>query len=249
VGNLDDASRARIASGTEVSTGVSPTLDPYAKRPDPVFSGGRWTLGDLVWTKTGPSSQPGCDHDSVTIKTALGKPLGPNNANALFVICGELSVSNGMVVTLTPGIYIFDGALGGALKVTGGTLTGNQVTLVFTSRTPEIPSSFATASITGNPTINFDAPNGTSHPTRGIVIYSDRRSTKEFSFLGGASQVLAGAIYVPNGHVKFGGGAQTTDKCTQLVADHITFSGDANFKIGCLGTGMEDIDQLVSLVE
>jgi hypothetical protein len=104
------------------------------------------------------------------------------------------------------------------------------VTLVFTTSTG---SNYAYATLNGGAIVTLSAP--TSGPTKGLVFYGDRRMPLGTSFQlnGGSHQTIDGAIYVPKGSVQFAGGDQTSNACTQLVSDTITFTGNAFFKIGC----------------
>ena len=71
-----------------------------------------------------------------------------------------------------------------------------------------------------------------------------------FTFNGGSTQAITGAIYIPKGLVKFAGGANDTNGCTQLVADTITYTGNSNFAINCSGKGTKSVGAVtVSLVE
>src|SRR3954470_9878045 len=131
-----------------------------------------------------------------------------------------MKLNAGANVTLTEGIYYIDE---GDLTVNGGaTLTGKGVTIVFTSSTSK---NWPTASINGGATINLTPP--TEGPTAGVVMFGDRNSPvgTPFSFNGGASQYLGGAVYFPTGALTYAGGAGTSSSCTKLIADTITFTG------------------------
>jgi len=163
------------------------------------------------------------------------------------VYCGGIKVNAGANVALNPGIYYLDG---GSLTVDGGaTLTGNGVTLVFTSRSGK-DKSYASATINGGATVNLTAP--TSGPTAGIVMFGDRLMTADtpFKLNGGSSEVFQGAIYLPAGDVTFAGGAAVNNGCLQLVANKITFVGNSNFAVSCDGAGTKPIgSSLAKLVE
>jgi hypothetical protein len=109
-----------------------------------------------------------------------------------------MKLNAGANVTLTPGIYYLDG---GDLTVNGGaTLIGSGVILVFTSQNR---SGYATASINGNATIDLTPPKfGT---TAGIVMFGDRRMSTgtTFTFNGGATKYLGGAIIYPRRPLAF----------------------------------------------
>jgi hypothetical protein len=87
--------------------------------------------------------------------------------------------------------------------------------------------------INGGATLNLTPP--ASGPTAGIVIFGDRSIPvgTAFKFDGGASQYLAGAIYVPTGDVTYAGGASTSTSCTKIIADTVKFTGNSNLAINC----------------
>jgi Flp pilus assembly protein TadG len=207
---------SNITADHGIATGQSPIRDPYAGSSFGSFSG--------------------CDHTKMSVKNTV--TLSPG------VYCDGLSLNAGANVTLKPGIYYIDQ---GSLSVNGGaSLSGDGVTLVFTSSTG---SNYATATINGGATVNITAPS--DGPTAGITIFGDRNMSTgtSFKFNGGASQVFTGAIYVPKGDVQFAGGADTSKSCTQLVGDTITFTGNANFAINCTGIGTKPIATAATMVE
>ena len=170
----------------------------------------------------------GCDKTNLAVKDAM--TINPG------VYCNGISVNAGATLTLNPGIYYLDQ---GSLSVNGGaTLTGVGVTLVFTSSSGH---NYASASINGGANVNLVAP--TTGPTAGIVIFGDRNMTVDTSFKlnGRSTELFGGAIYVPKGEVSFAGGAASTNGCLQLVANKITFVGNANFAINCEGYGTRPI--------
>ncbi len=205
-----------ITASHGIATGQSPIRDPYGSASSGSFSG--------------------CDHTKMSVKNTV--TLSPG------VYCNGLSLNAGANVTLQPGIYYIDQ---GSFSVNGGaTITGNGVTIVFTSSTG---SNYATATINGGATVNITAP--TDGPTAGIAIFGDRNmpTGSSFKFNGGASQIFTGAIYVPKGAVQYAGGANTSKACTQLVGDTITFTGNANFAINCTGNGTKPIAGAATIVE
>ena len=121
-------------------------------------------------------------------------------------------------------------------------MTGDGVTLVFTSKNR---NGYATASINGNATIDLKPPK--SGGTAGIVIFGDRNmpTGTSFSFNGGATQYLGGAIYLPKGAVSFSGGASTSTGCTQLIGNTVTFTGNSKFALNCNSYGTKPFSPLV----
>ena len=159
------------------------------------------------------------------------------------VYCGGMTLNAGANVTLNPGIYYLDQ---GNLQVNGGaSMSGSGVTLVFTSSNGH---NYADATINGGATIDLSAPS--SGPTAGIVMFGDASMTAgtSFKFEGGATQILKGAVYLPEGAVSFAGGANTTTGCTQLIADTVTFVGNSNFAINCQGVGTKPLGSALAML-
>src|SRR6516165_5352781 len=208
---------SNITVSQDIATDQSYWPDPYANTQIPNFSG--------------------CDAHNFSAKSAV--TLNPG------VYCGGMSLNAGAVVTLNPGIYYLDR---GSLQVNGGaSLTGTNVTLVFTSSNGQ---NYSTATINGGATVNLTAP--TSGPTQGIVLYGDQNmpTGTSFKFNGGASQYFGGAIYIPKGAIDFAGGANTSTGCTQLIGDTLTFTGNSNLSINCSGSNVKPIGtSLAKLVE
>lgn len=193
--------------------------DPYAYFSPPAFSG--------------------CDQKNYSANSS--KTIDPG------VYCGGINLNAKANVTMSSGIYYLDG---GSLSVNGqATLTGTGVTIVFTSSTPSVASSFATAKINGGATVNLTAP--TSGPTAGFVLYGDRKMPLGTSYLlnGGSSQVFSGIIYFPQGALNYIGGASATNGCTQIVADTISFGGNSNLSLNCPQFGVAKIGAIAQLVE
>ena len=228
VGGISGVSRITTPDAKNIKTGIAAIGDPYAGVPDPVFSNGNWTL-------PGRSSDVACDLTAYNPAKNPPPIIGPTDPDhKLFVICNGMTINAGVTLTLRPGIYIFDRGLvqinGNASVVCPNCVNGAGVTLVFTSSTG---TNFATLVINGGAIVSLAAPS--SGPTKGLVIYGDRRMPlgTVFQLNGGSTQTLNGAVYVPRGSTLFAGGSQTSNACTQLVSDTITFTGNAQFKIGC----------------
>jgi Flp pilus assembly protein TadG len=193
-------------------TGVSPASDPYADVTNP--------------TPTGPLINSCCSHGTETLSPGIYK-------NGMKLVAGAN-------ITLSPGVYYIGGSGGGSgLDVAGGaTLSGTNVTLVFTSING---GNYADATINGGATINLTAP--TTGPYAGIAMFGDRNmpTGTNFTFNGGSSQSFTGALYLPKGNTKFAGGNDSSSGCTQLITDTITFTGNSNLAIDCAGKGTKPL--------
>jgi Putative Flp pilus-assembly TadE/G-like len=193
---------ASITTTNGVRTGIGPIADPYAKAAFPPF--------------VGCNEKSFSAHSTATIEPG--------------VYCGGIQLNANAIVTLKPGIYYLDG---GNLQVNGGaTLTGDGVTLVFSSSTM---TDWATAAINGGANLKLTPP--TTGPTAGIVMFGDRRAPvgTSYKFNGGASQYLGGAIYFPTGEVNFSGGMGTGASCTKIIGDTVIFSGNSDLAVDCSG--------------
>lgn len=189
-----------LSADQGIRTGIGPVTDPYA--------------GTTV-------AAPGACTDN-NFKPKDTVTIGPG------VYCGGMTLNAGVTVTLQPGIYYIDG---GGLSVNGGaTLTGDGVTLVFTSKNR---GDWPTATINGNANINLTAPQ--SGPTAGLVVYGDPQMPTGTSFKlnGGATQSFGGAVYIPSGAIQYAGGAATSTSCTQIIGDTVTFVGNSSVAVNC----------------
>lgn len=203
---------ANITTTQGIRTGVGAVTDPYATASYPAFSS--------------------CTQQNYNAKNTV--TISPG------VYCNGISLNAGANVTLNPGIYYIDG---GDLSINGGgTLTGSDVTLVFTSQNR---NSFATVTINGNATVNLTTPK--TGPTAGIVVFGDRRMPlgTAFKFNGGSTQYFGGAVYVPSGAVSFSGGAGTSSTCTQVIGNTVTFTGNSAFALNCNNFGTKPFSPLV----
>ncbi len=218
---------AHITTTNGITTGAPPVADPYANVSVPPYS-------------------PTPCTNSFTAKASGPSTMSPG------VYCGGVNFNAGANVTLQPGLYIIDG---GDFTVNGSaTIAGDGVTLVFTSSTG---TGYPNVTINGGAHVSLNAAStdGTG-PTglqamKGIVMYMDRRAPvgTAVKLNGGSAQNFNGAIYLPTAKTTFTGGSVTTAGCLQLIADTISFSGNANFALNCAGSGIRGIGASVALVE
>jgi hypothetical protein len=150
---------------------------------------------------------------------------------------------NTLNITLQPGIYVLETGGNSPFQVGpgGGTVTGNGVTLVFTSATPNTPSSYPATmmSIQSNSSVTLTAP--TSGTTAGFVIMGDSTMPLGTSFdtHSNPSVSLSGLAYLPRAALSWGGNPSTgSSQCLEVIANTITISGDSAFSnAGCTSGG------------
>ena len=139
--------------------------------------------------------------------------------------CGTLTISNS--VTLSPGVYYVD-----KLSVSGTLKGPSGVTIILTSNETDV---FAT---NGSPTINMEAPKSGTYAGIAIMnLTTPKNKNALLKFNGDTEFSVLGALYFPKWSMEFLGSFDDT-KCTQLVADKITITGDANMLHVCPGSGI-----------
>lgn len=199
-----------IVTTNGVKTLQSPVANPYASKQIP--------------------SSAGCNHNNLNLAWAASpQVLTPG------VYCNGLSMGNGAIVVMNPGVYIING---GSFAVQGGiTLTGTGVTIVLTGS----GGNYATVTISNGVNVTLSAP--TTGTTAGLVFFADPNApnTLTSSVVGGASVKLTGALYFPTQTVNYSNGTTTTATCTQLVAWQVTFTGGASFNSNCATAGTGSI--------
>ena len=208
IGIVGGITGASNFSATEgIWTGQPSTPDPYADVNIPAFSG--------------------CNYHNYNTKK--NDHLDPG------IYCNGIHFNGGTTATLRDGTYIFDG---GAFLVDGGaTVTGNHVTLIFTSSSGG-SNSYPSITINGGSTVTLGPPK--SGLLSGIVFYADRNTPVGTSdkLDGGSGMTLGGAVYLPTAAVDWSGGNASSTVCTQVIGDTVSFSGNAALGVNCTGMGV-----------
>jgi hypothetical protein len=125
----------------------------------------------------------------------------------------NISLSGSVRITLNPGVYY----LQNGLSMSGPTtLTGAGVMLF---------NSSGSITMSGGTTVNLTAP--TAGAYQGFTIFQRRTNTSSMSLSGGATQTIAGAVYVKAAALTYSGNGNTSGVATTLVADTMSFSGSA----------------------
>ncbi len=174
-------------------TRVASTTDPLASLAAPSFSSGLCNKNPNV---VGGNST-----------------LGPSVAGGTICYNG-LTVTGNATVTLTPGLYIINGAM----QLNGSySMTGTGVTFYFP------PGGSYTDN--GNGTLNLAAP--TSGTYNGILFYQSQSNSNQMTFNGATKSTLDGIFYLPGASLLMNG-ASTATLYTSIVAKSLTFNGDLN---------------------
>ena len=209
--------------------------DPYADRGEPE-SWGTCNNGNI-----------GHPTSSTTVTATDSHPNGMMSKR----FCNGVSIKG--AVSFEPGLYIID----------GGTLSINAQSTV---TSPNGGVTFflingATVQYNGGATIDLAAP--TSGPTSGLLFWESKDSigtagcgtgvdgTISHKFNGGSDMTLQGAVYLPQSNLTFNGNSNSSNGCTQLIADTIYLSGTSDLAVTCENTGTETImsSESVAVVE
>jgi hypothetical protein len=215
--------------GAAKLTSSQPAQSNAPRIPDPYGPQGR----NL---KVPPASA--CDHAATAIN-------GEDRTLLPGTYCGTLQIKKG-TVTFAPGIYVIDG---GDLNIqTHADVSGKDVTFIFTGISPGV------LDFSSGADVNFTAPSSGSYA--GVLVFEDPKASSyqgSHKILGGASQQMNGAIYVPRREIRFSGGSSSTGQCLQIIARKVTVTGNGtieNEQAACDALGVEDMQQVrVRLIE
>jgi len=146
--------------------------------------------------------------------------------------CGGLSIKD--TRTLNPGVYIISG---GTFDMNANAnITGTGVMFYLTGG--------ATIQFNGNAQFHLTAATTTTAggTDAGILFFSDRSQSNINQTVNGTSNsVLTGALYFPTQALTINGDYSGANGCMQVVADTITYSGNATLTSSCPGTGLTGI--------
>ncbi|HWH18485.1 MAG TPA: pilus assembly protein TadG-related protein [Allosphingosinicella sp.] len=180
---------------------------------------------------------------------SLPQPTAPSGCQPLTVntnqdITPTTNCFNGLDVRgtlrLNPGTYY---VTGGSFNLNAqSNIIGSGVTIVFTSPTPSVQSSYPTININGGANINLTAP--TSGTYAGVLMHYDARKEGGDYFINGNSgSTFEGAFYFPKQNLTFNGNSNMITNCIQLVAYRLTFTGNTKINNNCpTGGGARSFD-------
>ncbi len=209
----------------EVRQNAPVTLDPYANVAEPIGSG----------TCNGRSV--GNPNKTTYLTPAENHPSGMK----VMRFCNGLDVKG--TVIFGPGLYIVEGGSFTANSsdpnsASSASLRGDGVTFYLKD---------SSLDLRGNVSLDLKAP--TSGPYSGILFFGGRQSTVSHSINGTANSILTGAIYTPASAISYKGNSATTNGCTQLIADQITFTGSSTMQSACDSSNTIWAGRTVSLIE
>jgi len=194
-----------------------------------VNSGLTLTLCDAPMTGAEAISDPYADVPAPPVTG--GCKTVPSDATVLSPgrYCGGIDIKSN--VTFLPGIYV----------ITGGNFSiGAQANVVGDDVVFYLDGN-GSVSISANSQYNLTAPE--TGPYGGLLFFGDRKATSGSHTVNGStsSSNMTGALYFPARPISYSGGSAQTGGCTQIIADSITFSGNAKFTSSCPNTGIKPI--------
>jgi hypothetical protein len=216
--------------------------DPYANRTVPAHSCG---------------STPG-----VTVSgTTLNPSNGTTSSGSTGIFCGGLNLTN-TNVTVGCGTYVIAGgqlAIDSNSKVVQSTGCTTGVTFILTNSAPGV-NDYARVNYQGNNAGKLVLTAPSSGPYGGLVFFQDRDApspssseidnstscgggSKQNKFSGQAQIALTGALYFPSQTLCYAGGSSTdsANRCTQIIAYNLIFTGSPSIKSQCDGVGIANM--------
>jgi hypothetical protein len=162
-----------------------------------------------------PALTPGsCTTHPTTYSPPNGTTLLPGT------YCGGISVGSNATVVFSAGNYIING--GGMLFGANSVSTGSGVMFYLTGTN----ATYGSVVGSGTTEITLSAP--TSGTYMGVLFYQDRSLSPgvDASFGSNTTITLTGSLYFPSTGLTFSGSEGGVSDMA-IVADHVTFSGDA----------------------
>ncbi len=134
---------------------------------------------------------------------------------------------NGGNYHLQPGVYYLNNI---DFEATGGTITGDNVTIVLTGSSP------GQLKLNGNATIQLDAPDSGDFEDMLLIQSPNATNSNNANVLNGSNtSSFDGRIYFPNQQVTFSGSTGAITKCAMVVARRVEFAGNANLQNNTTG--------------
>jgi Flp pilus assembly protein TadG len=205
---------------------------------------------------------------STSTPISVGATLSPNMGNgsgtsgSIGVFCGGLTVPtvNGVnTVTVECGTYVIAGGnldFVGNKNVRQSTSCSTGVTFILTNSSAGA-NDYARINYSGSNAGELVLTAPSSGPYGGLVFFQDRNApapssseidnstncgggSKQNKFAGQARIALTGALYFPSQTLCYAGGSNSDsdNKCTQIIAYNIIFTGTPYIKSQCEGVGI-----------
>ena len=127
--------------------------------------------------------------------------------------------------------------MGGGLSISSSHSRASGSGVMFYN-TGDAGHAFSRISVSGGATVELAA--ATAGTYGNIVFFEDRTKGSDAiqnTFSGGSTVTLTGVIYCRNSQVVYSGGSSTTSPKVGIVADQVTFSGNAYLQGGISGNG------------
>jgi len=214
-------SSGSYASGTTLLPYSPPLSDPFSYLPR---------------TPTPPSD---CVRLNLNPQGNQSISWGTLGASRSYCIVGSTNGNNDAKiqtnVTFPDNVTVY--VQGGTLDIGPATVSGTHVSFVLTTPPNNGSGSVATMSMNANAVLNLTAQDTGTYA--GVLFYQDPRVTSgsTTTINGNSGATLKGAFYFPNGDLTFNGNAGMTITCLQLVALHLSFSGNSTITNSCPSTG------------
>ncbi|WP_395672934.1 TadE/TadG family type IV pilus assembly protein [Phenylobacterium sp.] len=142
-------------------------------------------------------------------------------------------------VRLEPGVY----HLAGDFRANANASVSGEGVTIYMSDGAEVR-------INGGAQLTLSAPSSGTYA--GVLFFGDRDSTGgDNVFNGNARSRFTGHLYFPSQSVTYNGNFSGENGCTHVIADTVTWSGNATLEVDCTDTGMVEIPgrRVVRLVE
>lgn len=208
-GGIDTGGSVTLTTVSPSVEGMLPHTDPYESLPEPDTSA------------------------ACTFTTNQQVQNGVNRVFTPGTYCGGITITGG-TAHFSAGTYIMKG---NDLSINGGTVTSDPAgVFFFFTENASGPTRWANISITGNPSVNLDAPtNGTFED---ILFYQDRDAppasgaSGQNNLTGGSGMILDGVMYFPSRRIAYSGGS-TAAGCTIVIGATVSLGGNTNINVDC----------------
>ena len=165
--------------------------------PDPPSTGVA-TMADPLANLRAPSVPAGCDYTGYSVTGGVAVTLSPG------VYCGGIFIGKA-VATFSPGMYILKGG-GLSTQNANSHILGTGVTIYIPTTRLNSPFDFKATS-----TVDLTAPTAGSYA--GVLVMEDETltaGTYSDNFGGGSGQAFTGIIYAPKSNMNYSGNASTS---------------------------------------